>query len=59
VQNLALEVQGSRYDIGVKFGHLQAQIALGLAGRDRPALLTAIVELLAEANQYSETDVEA
>lgn len=46
---LALEVEGSRYDIGAKFGTLEAQIALGLASRDRNELLTALVELLAEA----------
>ncbi len=48
---LALEVEGSRYDTGAKFGLLQAQIALALAGRDREQVLTTIVELLAEANQ--------
>ncbi len=46
---LALEVQGSRYDIGAKFGLLQAQIALAMAGRDSEQVLTTIVELLAEA----------
>ncbi len=45
----ALEVEGSRYDIGAKFGVLQAQIALGLASRNRNEVLTMIVELLAEA----------
>jgi UTP--glucose-1-phosphate uridylyltransferase len=46
---LALEVKGSRYDIGAKFGLLQAQIALGLAGHDAEGVLTTIAELLAEA----------
>ena len=48
---LALEVEGNRYDIGAKFGLVQAQIALGTVGKDHDALLTSIIELLAEANQ--------
>ncbi|HEO72391.1 MAG TPA: nucleotidyl transferase [Candidatus Hydrogenedentes bacterium] len=46
---LALEVKGSRYDTGAKYGLLQAQIALALAGRDCEEVLTTVVELLAEA----------
>lgn len=48
---LALEVKGSRYDLSKKFGMLQAQIALGLAGKAHDETLTTMVELLAEANQ--------
>jgi len=48
---LALEVKGSRYDIGGKLGLMQAQIALGVAGKDRDEFLTAIIEVLAEAGQ--------
>ena len=47
---LALELAGSRYDIGQKFGLLQTQIALATAGKDRAEVLTTIIELLAEAN---------
>ncbi|QHT65977.1 nucleotidyl transferase [Rhodocytophaga rosea] len=47
---LAQEVKGSRYDISKKFGLLQAQIALGLAGQAHNQTLTTIVETLAEAN---------
>jgi UTP--glucose-1-phosphate uridylyltransferase len=46
---LALEVKGNRYDIGKKFGLLQAQIALGLAGQAHDQTLTTIVDSLAEA----------
>lgn len=46
---LALEIQGARYDIGARFGLLQTQIALGLAGTERDAVLTAVLELLAES----------
>ncbi|MGI8966744.1 MAG: sugar phosphate nucleotidyltransferase [Limisphaerales bacterium] len=44
---LALELEGSRYDIGVKYGLLTAQLALALAGNDRDEVLSNLVELLA------------
>jgi UTP--glucose-1-phosphate uridylyltransferase len=45
---LALEVQGRRYNIGVKYGLLIAQLALALDGADRENLLAQLVELLAQ-----------
>lgn len=48
---LALEVKGNRYDTSRRFGLLQAQIALGLAGKGHDQTLTTIVESLAEANR--------
>lgn len=44
---LAAELQGRRYDIGVKYGLLTAQLALALDGDDRDEVLTGLVELLA------------
>jgi len=44
---LACELQGSRYDIGVKYGLLTAQLALALSGQDRDEVLGGLVELLA------------
>jgi UTP--glucose-1-phosphate uridylyltransferase len=44
---LAYEVEGRRYNLGVRFGLLSTQLALGLAGRDREEILAQIVELLA------------
>ena len=44
---LALEVQGRRYNIGVKYGLLTAQLALALDGADRDNVLAQLVELLA------------
>jgi UTP--glucose-1-phosphate uridylyltransferase len=44
---LALEVQGFRYNIGVKYGLLLAQLALALDGADREDVLVQLVELLA------------
>jgi UTP--glucose-1-phosphate uridylyltransferase len=47
---LASELIGRRYDIGVKYGLLTAQLALALAGHDRDEVLTGLVELLARRN---------
>jgi UTP--glucose-1-phosphate uridylyltransferase len=44
---LALHVRGRRYDIGVKYGLLFAQLALALAGHERDEILAQLVELLA------------
>jgi UTP--glucose-1-phosphate uridylyltransferase len=44
---LAAELQGRRYDIGLKYGLLIAQLALAFEGRDRDEVLTQLVELLA------------
>jgi UTP--glucose-1-phosphate uridylyltransferase len=43
---LALSIEGTRYNIGVKYGLLIAQLALGLAGNDRDQILTELVELM-------------
>jgi len=53
---LALQIQGLRYDIGVKYGLLTAQLALGLAGRDRENILTLMVELLASQKLAKDAD---
>lgn len=47
-RTLAFEVHGQRYDIGVKYGLLTAQLALALDGNDRAEVLTQLVELLAQ-----------
>jgi UTP--glucose-1-phosphate uridylyltransferase len=44
---LALEVHGSRYNIGVPYGLLTAQLAVALSGPDRDQILTTLVDLLA------------
>ncbi len=46
---LALEIEGTRYDIRGKFGLLQAQIAFAMSGSDRDHLLTTVVDTLAES----------
>ena len=44
---LAAELHGRRYDIGVKYGLLTAQLALAFEGQDREEVLSGLVELLA------------
>ncbi len=44
---LACELEGHRYDIGVKYGLLTAQLALALDGQDREEVLGGLVDLLA------------
>jgi UTP--glucose-1-phosphate uridylyltransferase len=46
-QVLALEKRDWRYDLGVKYGLMMAQMALALNGRDRDQVLTRLVEMLA------------
>jgi len=45
---LALEESALRYDVGVKYGLLSAQLALALSGRDRDQVLMRLLELLAQ-----------
>jgi UTP--glucose-1-phosphate uridylyltransferase len=44
---LALQVQGTRHNIGVKYGLLMSQLALALSGKDRDQILTEVIEMLA------------
>ena len=45
---LACELQGRRFDIGLKYGLLTAQLALALSSPARSEVLAVIVELLAQ-----------
>jgi UTP--glucose-1-phosphate uridylyltransferase len=44
---LALEERALRYDVGVKYGLVIAQLALALSGEDHEEILTRLVEMLA------------
>ncbi len=44
---LAAELHGRRYDMGLKYGLLTAQLALALHGTDRDEVLSGLVEMLA------------
>ena len=50
---LALEMKGRRYDLSGSHGLLQAQMALGLAGNEKEEVLTTVLRLLAEVQQYA------
>ncbi len=49
---LAVAVEGSRYNIGVRYGLLRAQLAIALSGRDRDEVLRDLVELLATRESH-------
>ncbi len=44
---LAMEERARRYDVGVRYGLLTAQLALALSGQDHDLVLTRLLELLA------------
>jgi UTP--glucose-1-phosphate uridylyltransferase len=48
---LALETRGSRFNLGVRFGGVEAQIALALAGADRERMLTLLLESVIRLEQ--------
>lgn len=50
---LAYQLQGSRYNLGIKYGLLKAQLAIGLSGRGRDEILTEIVDLLANRSEFN------
>jgi UTP--glucose-1-phosphate uridylyltransferase len=50
---LALQIQGARYNIGIKYGLLMTQLALALSGRDRDPILTEMLEMLANRAEVS------
>ena len=48
---LALETRGARHNIGVKYGVVDAQIALALAGVDRERMLAGLLESIVRIEQ--------
>src|SRR5262249_4792828 len=48
---LALETRGTRHNLGVKFGVVEAQIALALAGVDRERMLAGLLEAIVRIDQ--------
>lgn len=48
---LALEAKGTRHNLGVKYGFLEAQVALALAGVDRPQVLAELLEAVVRVDQ--------
>lgn len=50
---LAYQVRGTRCNLGIKYGLLKAQLAIGLSGCDRDLILTEIVDLLAHRTEVN------
>lgn len=55
-QYLALEMSGRRYHLGVRYGVLAAQLALGLSGIDRDEVLTLLVNTLAASHDGGDSE---
>lgn len=56
---LAVQSNGRRYDIGVKYGFLEAQIAFAMSGVDREQILARFMELLLQFEQGCSADTAA
>ena len=50
---LAMIHNGTRYDVGVKYGLFAAQLALAMQGRDRDKVLTELLQVLATREMFS------
>ncbi|MGO9481668.1 MAG: sugar phosphate nucleotidyltransferase [Candidatus Kryptoniota bacterium] len=50
---LALEMNDDRYNVGVKYGLLNAQLALALNGNDREEVLSLLMEMLLQRERNS------
>ena len=51
---LALELHDYRYNVGVKYGLLNAQFALALSGNDREDVVAMLMELLLQREQHAQ-----
>ncbi len=50
---LALETRGTRHNLGVKYGVVEAQIALALGGVDRERMLAGLLESVVRVERGS------
>ncbi|APW63074.1 sugar phosphate nucleotidyltransferase [Paludisphaera borealis] len=50
---LALETKGSRFNLGVKYGGVEAQVALSMSGVDREQILAVLLEAVARIERAS------
>jgi UTP--glucose-1-phosphate uridylyltransferase len=48
---LAYKLDGARYNLGVKYGILKTQLAIGLSGCDRDEILTELLDLMASRTE--------
>lgn len=51
-QYLAMIQKGRRFDVGVKYGLFNAQLALALSGKDRDEVLTELIDVLAARDLF-------
>jgi UTP--glucose-1-phosphate uridylyltransferase len=56
---LAYELPARRFDVGVKYGLLTAQLALALAGEDREDVLARLLDLLANNRALAQQERRA
>jgi UTP--glucose-1-phosphate uridylyltransferase len=55
---LALEMNDYRYNIGVKYGLLNAQLALALSGKDRDEVLAMLMEMLLVREHHAGDEIK-
>ena len=56
-QYLAVVQRGRRFDVGVKYGLFNAQLALALMGRDRDLVLTELINVLGARELFAQPGV--
>jgi len=52
---LAYRLHGTRYNLGIRYGLLKAQLAIGLSGADRDQILVEMIDLLANRSEVPES----
>lgn len=56
---LAYRLEGMRYNLGIRYGMLKAQLAIGLSGQDRDDILVELIDLLANRKDADGTGLGA
>jgi len=52
-------LEGMRYNLGIRYGMLKAQLAIGLSGQDRDDILVELIDLLANRKDADGTGLGA
>lgn len=58
-QYLAMIQKGRRFDVGVKYGLFNAQLALALTGKDRDEVLTDLINVLGARDLFAQSGASA
>ncbi len=56
---LALEMTDTRYDVGIRYGLVNAQLALALSGKDRDEVLAMLIETLLFREHHADAGAKA